>query len=479
MPWPTRSFTNRNSRLKAAIRIVAILLLIGSVAGGVFLYVKSRKGPVATTARLTIHFTCDTAGRLEPCGCFSGQNGGLSRLRTWLESRKNPGPVIKVDVGGAIAGTADYDVIQYRYLARAYSTMGFSALNMGGREARLPAKALASLTENSPVPLVSASLVEVESRKLVMEPYRIVEVGGLRVGVLGVLSPKSVPDPGEGLAVLGLNEAIDRQLPALAAKTDVVILLAFATENEMRRLARDYFEFALILGGDVSGPTQEILRENDSMILYTTNQARTVGTLTASVTGGKRKRLSDPAYEIRLLEENIPQAEEIRELVRAYRSEIRSTSLAIDDPHAFDPNAIPGVASTATYVGSGTCRDCHAQAHDRWQKSGHARAFQALMKTGSDADPHCIKCHTVGFGQETGYRRSLKATELVDVGCESCHGPASEHIAKHVHGKTSAFKFRPLGPGDCKSCHYGEFSRPFDWNTFWPRIAHGKEAAAK
>ena len=51
-----------------------------------------------------------------------------------------------------------------------------------------------------------------------------------------------------------------------------MILLAFASEFEMRLLARDYFEFSLILGGDVAGPTQEILRENDSMILFTTNQ---------------------------------------------------------------------------------------------------------------------------------------------------------------------------------------------------------------
>ena len=30
----------------------------------------------------------------------------------------------------------------------------------------------------------------------------------------------------------------------------------------MRRIARDYFEFSVIVGGDVPGPTQDILREN-------------------------------------------------------------------------------------------------------------------------------------------------------------------------------------------------------------------------
>lgn len=463
--------------LKYAARIAATILLVAAVTGGIIYYLHSGKPRPA--GKLTVHFTCDTAGRLEPCGCFTGQHGGLTRLRTWLENRENPGPVLKLDVGGAIAGSADYDLIQYRYLARAYATMDFSALNMGGREAMIPAKTLASLAATSAVPLVSASLVDAETRKGVLEPYRIVELGGLHVGILGVVSPNSVPQPGEGLTVLGLNEAIDRHLPALAAKCDIVILLAFANETEMRRLARDYFEFSLILGGDVAGPTQEILRENDSMILFTTNQARTVGTLTASVTGEKRKRLTNPAYEIRLLEENIPQDVDLMKLVSEYRSEIRRSPLAIDDPHAVDPNAIPGVSSTATFVGSASCQSCHPQAYETWGKSGHAHAFDALVKTGSDADPHCVKCHTVGFGQPSGYRRPLGVNSLTDVGCESCHGPASEHLDKQLHGKPTAFKFRPLGPGDCKSCHYGEFSRPFVWGTFWHGIAHGGESPPK
>ncbi|MES2924867.1 MAG: multiheme c-type cytochrome [Verrucomicrobiota bacterium] len=462
--------------MKTAARIAATILLVAAVTGAILHFTRSNTKGAAEP--LTVHFTCDTAGRLEPCGCFSGQHGGLTRLRTWLEERKNPGPALKLDVGGAIAGGADYDLIQYRYLARAYGTMGFAALNMGGREAMIPAPTLASLAAVSPVPLVSASLVDVETRKPVLEPFRIVELDGIRVGILGVVSPRSVPEPGEGLAVLGLNEAIDRQLPALAAKTDLVILLAFANESEMRLLARDYFEFSLILGGDVAGPTQEILRENDSMILFTTNQARTVGTLTARVAGEKRKRLLDPKYEIQLLEEDIPQSADLLGLVREYRSEIRRTPLAIDDPHAVDPNAIPGVSATATYVGSASCQGCHPQAHEVWQKSGHGHAFETLVKRGSDADPHCIKCHTVGFGQASGYRRPLGVDSLVDVGCESCHGPASEHLAKQLHGKPTAFKFRPLGPGDCKSCHFGEFSRPFDWEKFWPGISHGKELKA-
>jgi hypothetical protein len=428
-------------------------------------------------AHLTIHLTCDTSGRLEPCGCFTGQHGGLTRLRTWLGERKPKGHVLKLDAGGALAGQADYDLIQYRFLARAYQNMGFAALNMGGREAAISATNLRALANSSAVPLISASIVDAETREPILKPTRIVEIGGRRAGILGVVSPKSVPAPGDGLAILSLNEAIDRHLPALAAECDLVILLAFADEPEMRRLARDYYEFAVILGGDVAGPTQDIIRENDSMILFTTNEARTVATLDARLTGSGRARLLDPAYDIQLLWGNIPQHPEILALVEDYRQEIRTTELAVDAPHIVDPNAIPGVATAhAKFVGSATCQSCHPKAHEVWSESGHARAFATLVKSGSDADPQCIGCHTIGFGRESGYRRPMGSESLVDVGCESCHGPGSEHVARYLHGQPNQFRFRPLGPGDCTTCHYGEFSRPFDWEKFWPGIAHGKEA---
>ena len=246
--------------MKTAIRSLIVLMVTAAITWTVIQF--RRTSGIAPADRLTIHFTCDAMGRLEPCGCFTGQHGGLTRLRTWLEERKTQGPALKVDVGGAISGNADYDIIQYRYMARAYATMGFAALNMGGREASLPAETLLKLSSSSPVPMISASLVFTESRKELLEPWRVVDCGGLKIGVLGVVSPHSVPEPGEGLTILGLNEAIDRHLPELSQKSDLIFLTAFADEAEMRRIARDYFEFSVIVGGDVPGPTQDILREN-------------------------------------------------------------------------------------------------------------------------------------------------------------------------------------------------------------------------
>src|SRR5205807_1574346 len=104
------------------------------------------------------------------------------------------------------------------------------------------------------------------------------------------------------------------------------------------------------------------------------------------------------------------------------------------------------------FVGSERCQECHPNEHKIWANTRHAKAFATLEKAEKPSlrqfDPECIVCHTVGFKNHEGYnqlpfetskelqkdnaapaavRAALKAhnTALKDVGCESCHGPAS------------------------------------------------------
>src|SRR5271166_5333782 len=46
---------------------------------------------------------------------------------------------LKVDVGDALAGSADFDRIEYRYIQQAFAKMGYEALNAGHRESQLSA----------------------------------------------------------------------------------------------------------------------------------------------------------------------------------------------------------------------------------------------------------------------------------------------------------------------------------------------------
>lgn len=423
---------------------------------------------------LAVFFTCDTRGRLEPCGCFTGQHGGLTRLRTYMEAQP-AGVGLRFDVGDSIGGAADYDLVHYRYMLRAFAEMQFDAINLGHREVQLSASALRDLASTSPVPLISANLLDTQSGRPVVSPYRIVRRGAARIAIVGVVEPQGTRDRlGEGLRIEEIATSLAALLPELRDRADLFVLLAFVDEGALTRLAQEFYEFDLILGGRVRQPAQSLIHENRSAIFFTTNEARTVAAMETEVRDGRRLQVI--AAQVIFLDESIPEDASFVALSDDYRKEIRQTRLALDDLAGLDLEQVPGVAPTATYVGTESCIGCHLQSHQTWEGTAHARAFASLQKKGADADPSCIGCHTVGLGTPSGYRREFEGRRLVNVGCESCHGPGSEHVTQRAVQRTSneavLFKYRKLTAADCTQCHYGEFSRPFQWEHFWPLVEH-------
>jgi len=443
-------------------------LLAAGVAG--FLFGCSKPAP--KPHELTIQFTGDVDGRLVPCGCFTGQLGGLTRIAT-LFGPPGEHDTLRLDIGDAIEGPADYQRIEHHYLIRAFAEMGYSALNIGHREAQLSADQLRELRSRAAVPLVSANLLDATTRQPIFQPYRIVKRGPWRIAIVGVLDPRGISETlGPGLVVERMETALGSLLPQLKSQADFTVLLAFTDEASMHALAREFYELDVILGGNVSQPAQQVERENRSIIFYVTNESRAVGLLPLTLNAPHKVEMH--GAEVQLVSDRIPEATQIRQLAVEYRDEIRRTKLDIDDPQRLGAELVPGVKNAANYVGSEACLECHANAGQSWHKSAHAHAFKTLQRLKADADPNCITCHTVGFQTPSGYRREFGASKLVNVGCESCHGPGSLHVEQRRSGAPAADNFRTLGAGDCQKCHHGEFSRPFEWTKFWPAIEHGR-----
>jgi hypothetical protein len=86
--------------------------------------------------------------------------------------------------------------------------------------------------------------------------------------------------------------------------------------------------------------------------------------------------------------------------------------------------AEPAPPAGQTYTGSKACGACHFDQFMAWKKDKHSKAFDILTAKYAK-DVKCLKCHTTGYGEATGYKDG--ATALAGVTCENCHGPGSEH----------------------------------------------------
>lgn len=454
-------------------RLVSLLLLC-AIAAGAWLVWNHRRGK--SGHEIAIWLTGDIRGRLVPCGCFTGQLGGLTRIATLMKTG-SAADSLKVDIGDALEGTADYERIKLGYIHRAFAQLGYAAANLGHREAALSARELRDLAAASPVALLGANLVDAATGQPVVKPSVIVTKGGWRIAIVGVMDARIGPeDLGAGLRIDAPANSLARLLPSLKSQADFRVLLAFTDQAGLHSLAREFPEFDLILGGRVSQPAQKIEHEGRTPILYVTNESRAAGSLRATLNGPGSLAIDNA--EVILVHDRITEHKDIVALAKTYRDQIRNVRLDIDDPSKVLGDFIPGVRTAPAFAGTEACAKCHPGAHRIWGESGHAHAFATLRNAGADADPNCLPCHTVGFGTPAGYRREFAGSKLTNVGCESCHGPGSRHIEARTAGDAEAGRMRPLGAGDCQRCHHGEFSRPFDWNEFWPPVKHAREAAA-
>ena len=87
-------------------------------------------------------------------------------------------------------------------------------------------------------------------------------------------------------------------------------------------------------------------------------------------------------------------------------------------------------ASPALYVGATNCAACHVDQHTPWIGTIHYyTAFDTLVASGDEGNELCFPCHSVGYGQPSGFINLETTPHLADIQCENCHGPGSNHVA--------------------------------------------------
>jgi predicted CXXCH cytochrome family protein len=127
------------------------------------------------------------------------------------------------------------------------------------------------------------------------------------------------------------------------------------------------------------------------------------------------------------------------------------------------------IPSAAIYVGVANCMSCHPDAHATWNITTHATAFDTLIADGDENNELCFPCHTVGYGEASGFVNLATTPQLANVQCENCHGPGSNHF-KDPYGAPLERRLQSEQCGLCHvSCHglCGENHHPqFEqWST--------------
>jgi 2',3'-cyclic-nucleotide 2'-phosphodiesterase (5'-nucleotidase family) len=209
-------------------------------------------------------------------------------------------------------------------LVEAMSRLGYAAVNVGERELVSGYDAFVAKTKSATYPFVSTNLVRQDTKEPVFKPYVIVEAKGktaaskVRIGVLGVVRfnpvfQKAGPDKSNVIIAPPL-EMLQKYLPEVRDKVDVVVLLASVHKDDARTLVRSVPGVDLVLGAFSGIVTSQDETEGPVALRYVGNQGRYIGESRLSLS--PQRRIVSGTHYMHLLTSRYPSDEPMVQFVQ-------------------------------------------------------------------------------------------------------------------------------------------------------------------
>ena len=409
------------------------------------------------SAPLTLIYSGDFNGELEPCGCSEGGNyGGILRRATTLKELREEQPdLVAISAGQLLANESSRDRLKSEYVLKGFATFNYDAVAVRWRdlaygEAFIDGYGIPWLAGNwkHPDDAVSAS--------------RSIEREGVTLRVFSWLSPKRSPfrDMGqEAWLVTDEVAPIQRGLKQASERGELTVLL---TAWPLRKVKRE-FDLADVdilvvrAGHEVFA---EPLQEGDTLVLQPGSRGMRLGRVDMQFEAG---RIVTSQHQVIEMPESVVDEPGLLPWYEEYNAKVKAAYLAkVEVEKAL-------ASGERAYVGAEQCKSCHESQYQVWQEMKHADAFAALEDVGKSFDPDCIVCHTVGF-DNGGYVDFTLTPELMNVQCENCHGAGKSHVASG--GETATPNHNMDVIERCQQCHVGSHSPDFSFEHYWPQINH-------
>jgi hypothetical protein len=389
-------------------------------------------GQTDNTSEVSIFFTGSELGALKPCGCSGGQLGGLSK-RTVVFDRVPAGSRAIVDTGTLVAGTGEQDLIKFRILFEAFRLLGYDLVHLTDEDVQIAHSLGLEAPQEG-----SFSVIGTHWGPDQADPPRIfvkrLAVRGRQITVRFAALDARTASPESAAEAFGVQVG--------AYCVDILILRN--ADADSRPIWTAFSDVDCIVWPSDSDEPQILSEPGQRPLVFTVGR---FGRHISRLSVGFSDPDAGPALSLEDIpvEETLPENESLARLYRQYQQIVSQSDLLEKYPRV----PLPGQLQ---YVGSGQCRWCHVIEHAEWSPNPHADAFATLVEVGSDRDPECVICHVVGMDRETGYINEERTPHLKDVGCESCHGPGSEHIRSNGYLPTTEPKMT------CLDCHTPDHS---------------------
>jgi 2',3'-cyclic-nucleotide 2'-phosphodiesterase (5'-nucleotidase family) len=213
--------------------------------------------------------------------------GGLPRIAAYVnavreEAKRVDEGVVVLDAGDWYQGTPEGLVDDGLGFVKALSLVGYDALCLGNHDFDRGIANLQRLLRETKLPAVCANLnVKATGKPVDWVPqYKIVETRGVKIGVVGLLTPVTPqithPDA-HSLDFIDPAKALSRVKEELGRKVDWILPVTHLGVDDDRKLARSDPELPLIVGGHSHTYLKEGAIEGTTRIVQTGSKASAIG----------------------------------------------------------------------------------------------------------------------------------------------------------------------------------------------------------
>jgi hypothetical protein len=349
---------------------------------------------------------------------------------------------------------------------KTYNLMGYDAFTPGELDLAFGVDRLIQLSRQAQFLFLAANLMDSRSHKPAFQPYRIKEVRGIKIGLIGLISDRyPLESPPEEKGKYSLEDPVKtaKGLVAQLKKTcQVIVVLGHMDLDEQTHLAQAVPGIHFILSGHVSNYERNPVRVKGTQIFNAGSRGEYLGRVDFVIKNKKSQAQFQPVA----LTADYPDHPQVMERIDQYKSNLRSYVQSLPQAGRQIGSAFVGPDGKTTqllFMGDSYCLPCHQTQHQSWLQTAHARAYQTLVRETKSSDPACLTCHTTGFAS---LRNS--GANMVNVQCEACHGPGEGH----PDTRKSLLK---ISQDQCFQCHNRANSPNFNYPDYLDKIRHAKQ----
>jgi len=424
-------------------------------------------------------YSGDVRGEVEPCGCVTGQKGGIPRRASFIRQalQKNPATLV-FDTGNAFNGSDIQNPFlgpliekKARFIVEAMNKMGYSAYTPGVYDLALGKERLSNL-------LKGASFAVLESTKEKDLPNAKRDLFGdlfgigMNVGVVGFTLSENPSRDALGAFENGFSAAVQRLKKKGAGLAIVLYSGPYRHLDSLKLQGVPLNTLVLLSYEGAWWPKPRVLGDGRVLLVSIPKDGQHMGQVELV--------LSDPSqpfvsrlewmfafYKRRMFEAALQKKDlKNRDLVEQRLELARAEIEGLEKKNLFDWQVVPldwrliedpemkarvdalkaqiqqeyarqlALATTAAEhqkngekaLSDKDCKSCHQEAWSTWSNTSHARAFATLIEKKADKNPECVYCHTTGFDKELRLLELKYGAAKPNVLCSACHGHRPMHL---------------------------------------------------